>query len=540
MGISVSRMLEGEFFKEYKVLAGHGGLNNQIQGFAMLDAPDGFLWTKGREFALSSGYVIQQNPGLLEEVIKTDNFRKIACFGIKVDRYIKTIPYDVLKVFDELKIPLINIPSEDTWMDIINAINVMVMNRNIMNFNIREINPYNFSDQSYHVKKINKILGAVEYEMSFPAMIYDLSTENAYYSSPAFREISCGLKTEDFWNPSFNFSKEILCDNLKMARYIIQENKQGKPFSWITVPITVDGKVKAYFVVLEAVNTIDYFDQFALRTGFLLIQELYEQLLVARSIVDSDFEKFVKSILEGRLTQQDEITNAANELNIKVSNKHYVLILEQSNEKIILAGFYDVLKNSIRGEFFFNDCRVSFLESNKCIFLIRMDENLSEEQNVDLIREKCINLKKRLELKIRGISLAFGLSDTPGFVYEIGRNCSRAEQTIRLGRLLYPKDDVWTYTQMGVFGWLDIKDDEISLMMRGLRKLLENEEHKELVSTLKVYLECKMNFSLTSKKMFVHINTVRKRIEEITNMINLDLENPMNRLKVEILLELFV
>ncbi len=187
MGISVGRMLEGEFFKNYRVLAGRGGLNNQIQGFAMLDAPDGFLWTKGREFALSSGYVLQQNPGLLEEVIKTDNFKKIACFGIKVDRYIKTLPNSIIKAFDELNIPLIYIPSEDTWMDIINAINVMVMNRNIMQFNIREISPYNFSDQSYHVKKINKILGAVEYEMKFPAMIYDLSTEKCILQLPGFQ-----------------------------------------------------------------------------------------------------------------------------------------------------------------------------------------------------------------------------------------------------------------------------------------------------------------------------------------------------------------
>jgi PucR family transcriptional regulator, purine catabolism regulatory protein len=40
----------------------------------MLDAPDGFLWTKGHEFVLSSGYVLQQNPGLFDEVVKTDNF----------------------------------------------------------------------------------------------------------------------------------------------------------------------------------------------------------------------------------------------------------------------------------------------------------------------------------------------------------------------------------------------------------------------------------------------------------------------------------
>jgi len=256
--------------------------------------------------------------------------------------------------------------------------------------------------------------------------------------------------------------------------------------------------------------------------------------------VDSDFEKFVKSIMEGRLSQRDEITNGANELNIKVSSKYYVMVMEQCNENIILAGFYDVLKNSIRGEFFYNDCRVSFIGNNKCFFLIRMDETLSEKQNVSLIKEKCLNLKKRLELKIRDIRLAFGLSDTPEFVYELGRNHHRAEQAIRIGSLLYPEEAVWTYSQMGAFGWLDIKDDEINLMLKDLKLLLENEEHKELVKTLKVYLECKMNFSLTAKELFVHINTVRKRIEEITNLINLDLDNPMNRLKVEILLELFV
>lgn len=540
MGISVSRMLEGEFFKDYRVLAGRGGLNNQMQGFAMLDAPDGFLWTKGREFALSSGYVLQQNPGLFDEVVKTDNFKKIACFGIKVDRYLKTIPDNIIEAFNELNIPLIHIPSEDTWMEIINAINVMVMNRNIMQFNIREISPYNFSDQSYHVKKISKILGAIEYEMNFPAMIYDLSTESEYYSSPRFKEVSDGLKPQDYWNPSLNFSKEILCDNLKMARYTVREKRYGKPFSWITMPITVDGKIKAYFVVIEAIDQIDYFDQFALRTGSLLIQELYEQLLVARSITDSDFEKFVKDILGGRLSQRDEITNGANDLNIKVSSKYYILVMDQSNESIILAGFYDVLKNSIRGEFFYNDCRVTYIEDNKCLFLIRVDENLTEKQNIEMIKEKCLNIKKRLELKIRDIRLTFGLSDTTGFVYEIFRNYHRAEQAMKIGSLLYPKDVIWTYSQLGAFGWLDIKDDEINLMLKDFNILLEKEEHKELVNTLKVYLECKMNFSLTAQKLFVHINTVRKRIDEITNIINLDLEDPMNRLKLEILLELFV
>ena len=55
---------------------------------------------------------------------------------------------------------------------------------------------------------------------------------------------------------------------------------------------------------------------------------------------------------------------------------------------------------------------------------------------------------------------------------------------------------------------------------------------------MKTYLDCKMNYSLTAKQLFIYINTVRKRIDDINNMINLNLENPMNRLKLEILLKL--
>lgn len=47
-----------------------------------------------------------------------------------------------------------------------------------------------------------------------------------------------------------------------------------------------------------------------------------------------------------------------------------------------------------------------------------------------------------------------------------------------------------------------------------------------------------MNYSLTAKTLFMHINTVRKRIEEINDLINFDIEDPVNRLKLEILLKI--
>lgn len=317
MGISVKEMLEAEFFKEYKILAGKNGLNNQIQGVTVLDADDGFHWSREKEFVISSGYVFMKNPNLFEEYINSKYFKGTACFGIKLGRFLKEIPENIIEHFNKHKIPLIDIPYKDSWMDIMNALNVTVMNKNINRFNIKEINSNKSLDLSYQVRKINKILNAVEYEMNFSAMLYDLSNNKAYYSSNKFKEVSKDLNIEDFWRPSFDYSKEILCKDIKMSRYRFYDSKYEAPFSWITVPITIDNKVKAYFVVIEATGLIDYFDQFSLRIGFLLIQELYEQIFVKQIMEDSEFEKFIENILNGKLEDKDNIINIANELNCR-------------------------------------------------------------------------------------------------------------------------------------------------------------------------------------------------------------------------------
>lgn len=72
----------------------------------------------------------------------------------------------------------------------------------------------------------------------------------------------------------------------------------------------------------------------------------------------------------------------------------------------------------------------------------------------------------------------------------------------------------------------------------GLKNLVDSPHYKEHLEILKVYLESRMNYSLTAKTLFMHINTVRKRIEEINDLINFDIEDPVNRLKLEILLKI--
>ena len=539
MGIFVRDILKSESFKGFELLAGHGGLDNQIQGIAVMDAPDGFKWTHGRELLITSGYVFTQNPGLIEEIIESGDLKKISAAGIKLGRFVNEIPDHVIAAFNEYHIPLIRIPLEYSWMGIMNQLNVLVMNQSIRQFNIRNINPHNYSNVSYQVRKIHNILSQIEKEMNFPAMLYDQSNEKAYYSSPAYQTLSGPLETEDFWQPSFQHKKEILCNNLNMVRYRFFDEKYDRPYSWITVPITVGDKVEAYFVVVEATGLIDYFDQFALRIGFVLLQSLYEQMLIAQNIGDAGFEKFISDSLAGNLSNPEMIAKRATELNIDINLTYYLVLMKQTNKEIHLSSYKDIVKSTVYTSIGYSGIRIAIIDENRFIFLIPADKSVSHEKNIELIKGYFKELYNKLERKVKRISLTFGISDIKDTIFEIKRNYLRCEKTITNGKLLYPENSYLSYSDLGAFAWMDIQEDEIEMMLMDLKELFAQDENKELIETLKVYLDCKMNYSHTAKNLYIHINTVRKRIEQINDQIQIDLEDPLNRLKLEVLLKLF-
>lgn len=538
MGICVRDILNSNSFKSFKLVAGHGGLDNRIQGIAVMDAPDALRWAHGRGFLITTGYVFYKNPGLIEHIIESGDLKKVSAVGIKLERFIHRIPDHVIAAFNEYNVPLISVPSENSWIEIMNQLNVLVMNQSIRKFNIRNINPESYTNLSYQVRKIHKILSEIEKEMNCPAMLYDLSNEKAYYSSTTFLKLAGHLEIEDFWEPAFDHDNEILCNNLNMIRYRLFDEKYDNPYSWITVPITVGDKIEAYFVVVEATDHIDYFDQFALRIGFVLLQSLYEQMLIAQNIGHAGFEKFIADYLSGNLSNDEMITKRVTDLNIDINLQYYLVLMKQTNRDIQLLSYKEFVKNTVYTSSYLG-IRMAIFDENSIIFLIPEDKSISHEKNLEQMRAYFMELYNKLERKIENVSLFLGVSDKSGTIFETKRNYSRCEKTITNGKLLFPMKKYLTYSDLGVFAWMDIQEDEIEMMLKDLRGLFDHDENKELIETLKAYLDCNMNYTQTAKKLYSNINTVRRRIEQINDRIDIDLEEPLSRLKLENLLNLF-
>lgn len=540
MGIRISDILEQDYFREFKVIAGHGGLDRQFQGFAFMDAPDSFKWMRRREFVITSGYALSQEKDSLEKHMENPRFREMAAFALKL-RYIKEVPQKYVDYFNQQQIPLILIPDSVAWMEMMNQVQVLVMNRNIQKFRVGALDSNFFSEAAYPSRKIERILRAAETEMKFPAFLYDVSTQKEYYSSARFKkECPYPFRAEDFWQPSFRYSKQLMCPTLQMARYRFSTTREEHldPFSWITVPINVGESTKAYFVLMESREKIDYYDEFTIRVAVLLLQAVYEQITATQSISDQGFESFVNYAIQKNEPERAQLLQQAGALNIKVQKKYRYVLIGQKDTAVNFAGYREELRNVLRKSFAEQELHFAFLEDNQCLLLLAAKEEKDGKKALEKICKDLMRCSTQLEMEIPAGVFAYSLYEEAVPLLEVKRCMERCRRAMELGPMLYPGEKIWRYQQMGAFAWLNIPADEVEEMFREYLPVLQDEKNAEMIRTLKIYLESGMNYSMTADKMYVHINTVRKRIDRAEQLFCIDWDDYMARMKLELMLHL--
>ncbi len=268
----------------------------------------------------------------------------------------------------------------------------------------------------------------------------------------------------------------------------------------------------------------------------MLIQSLYEQILVSQSLRDSGFKNFIKDIVNKNLVHHDNILERAEELNLNRKDRYNLVLVKNKNKKDFLEK--ETIERNFQITFRKTASRIALAKEDSYLLLIAADENISKEENIKAIKNLINKFNLSLKAELPNIDLNFGIADIAAPITSTYKSYKRALKALEMGHILYGDLYYITYSELGPLAWIDIKSDEIDLMKDSIKDLLDQENSQELIETLDTYLESNMNYSLSSKKLFIHINTVRKRIEYINDLIDMDLEDPISRLKLEILLKL--
>lgn len=538
MGIAIGDLLENDFFKEFEVIAGHKGLNREIQGFAVLEAPDAYRWTVGKELVFSSGYVLAKEPDTIRKAFEERTFDKIAGFILKRGRFVREIPEDVVALFEKYDIPLLTMPFAMSWMELMNQVNITVMNQTMRRFSIWNSGSQ-INNLTYKEQKIRKILQAVEVEMDFPAFLYDVTEGKSYYSSSNFKRITeqYHLEETDYWMPRLPYTQHELCDYIHMTRYRLKNpaHVNGPRVSWVVIPIIMSGITYAYFVVMESQDFLDFYDEYSIRIAYLMLQGVYEQTMLAWDAGNIGFENFIHMVMSEQAKEQEKLTYQAEALGISMDAKYICMFFVQKNEAYSARAQRKHFINAMRKSSMGKESRLALLGENQGAILLEQGEILEDSRlKLEEITKEYVQL---LEKECQGMELEFGISLKATTLLEIKQTIEKCQKAIHMGSILYSDEKVWFYENLGLLAWIDVPQEELERMLGKYKELLKEPKNAELLKTLKVYLENNMNYSVTAEKLYLNINTIRKRIDKVNSMLSIDWENYVQRMETELLLQ---
>lgn len=110
MGFNLSRILEFDCFTGAEVVAGRRGLECEVRLVNVMEVPDISNWVTESELILTTAYPFKEDPMELLTLIRQLHQKRVTGIAIKLSRYIKEIPKQVLECADHLGFPVISLP----------------------------------------------------------------------------------------------------------------------------------------------------------------------------------------------------------------------------------------------------------------------------------------------------------------------------------------------------------------------------------------------------------------------------------------------
>ncbi len=261
-------------------------------------------------------------------------------------------------------------------------------------------------------------------------------------------------------------------------------------------------------------------------------KESKNQLKIMKILIESALlkkqmskEELIEKILKSEIYEK-EIEKKAEILNIEINKKRVVILIKTKvEESKIVKNF---LKKNLNQEDFLIE-----LENEKFVILKTIKEQEKEQKILEYLKELNKTLKEKIKIEI---NIAVG-----NFVEnlkKIENSFKEATLALEIKQIFQNSDDIIFYNNIGIeriIYKLPISICEIFLAEVLKKKKIKN-LNEEILFTINSFFDNNLNISETSRKLFIHRNTLVYRLEKIKNLTGLDLRNFEDAIKFKLAL----
>ena len=509
------------------VLAGGAGLDRLVERLNIMEVPDIVPWVKPHEFLLTTAYPLREHPEDLTTLVADLDDAGLAGLGIKLGRYIDTLPAAMLEVADQRHFPVVQLPNDVSFDEVFNEVLTALLNQ--------QARQLARSERIHHA-----FLKLVLDGQGLPAIAVQLAelVDGPAAILSADAEILASARTEhvDGW-PSRTGTDHPRA-RLRDSGHTLEV--AGAEIACRSVPISAGPRLYGHVVALAG-DRPPADDRLAMENAATVAALAITKKMEVFAVEEKYQSDLMHDLLTGRVRDTADALRRAESFGWGLDQRLIVLVV-QFDEPAAPVVPDDVLRRpplltTVSRHITERDPAAAVARfSDELVVLTEAFEGATARDDAKAFARRITQHASAAS----GVSVSGGLSRPVTALADVPVAYEQATSAVRIGRQVDGNGVVAHFDDLGVYRVLSLIDDVDELRRFATETLGElaadTSQAADLRHTLEVLLETNVNVAEAARRLHFHYNTLRYRIEKLEQLVGPFTQDARVRVDVQLAL----
>ena len=520
MSVTMEWLLEESDLKGLRCVVGEDLKEKEIEGVSVLDNPNAIHWVKEGELVVTSGYLLRKQPEICESIVR--DLARAGCvgLGVKMKSYMLEFPKKMIQAAEEENLLLFDIPFYYSLSDLSRTVyNQLYKQEEDKRTTERKLID-DLTDIFFSKRGVMEMVYRIAGHMNRTVLLLDEEFRCMYAAKRMSQKDLCSKgdllkrsKITDDHHDVFRFKdrREVNVYNLLLS---------GE-------------KVNATLLVVEDEKPLSE-DEIALlvRCGNIVTMglEYSWQKSVDRYLYDNIHYKELYEYVAGlRNYEGESLSELLRLVNFKPQSKRVLLLAEIGADTMQTDGILRSLEQQVSSMRETKGMeRIIFSYNQKYLIYLFQPENISALSFEYSAKKLAKKIRENLCLTMPNVDIRIGISRVSQDLEGIARSYREAEKALDIGGQLKLENEILIYNDLSIYDYfIQYPKCEVTSFYSHFAELQKYDEeyHTDLTVTLLTFIELKFNMSDTARALYIHRNTLIKRMMKIKELLNCDLDS---------------
>ncbi|MFE7214091.1 PucR family transcriptional regulator [Streptomyces sp. NPDC001698] len=498
IGITVDMALALPCLDGSRLVAGTQGRDRRIRVVNIMEVPDIIRWMRGGELLLTTAYPVRDDVSALARLIPELASRGVTALGVKLGPYLDAFPQEMLEAADSCDFPIIEIPPDVIFNDILSEVLGTILNKQAMELERSQTIHECLTGVALAGGSLQQLLGALSELIHLPVAIKD---EHQQVIAAA------GEPPHDTDHP------EVLAPPEVTTPIKAGTSHHGEVVAWTGGEALQPHQLMA----MERAATI---------SAMAIAQE---RALVSRE--QRHRTLLLMELVSGLPFDRAEMLRRADAMGWELERPRAALLVELADS----GGPLRVAAQPVE-EHLVQLAQAAVPHSQPIVWALPTGLGILVAPHCD-----SASLGQTLHDSLANVGSGLRVMVASGRVYDdiadFPKSYQEAVETLTVGREIYGHDFALTHEDLGLYRLLyQLPVAELERhVTEELGPLVDYDERRggSLLATLECYFRHKRNRVATAEQLNVHYNTLRYRLDQIERLTGGLDRTPTSRLQLE-------